>query len=183
MNLAKVAPDFYMSLQFLEENGTIKLYSTPKLSTLNGHEASLSSGETQYYKEVQNNYYGTQNPIQSEAYTWKSVDANLDIKVTPYVSKDKHITMEIEITQTEFTAREEKNAPPGTATRSFKSIVKVCNEEMVLLGGIDRNSREKTSRGLPFIARVPVLKWLFGKHKNNKIERRLNIFIKPTVIE
>lgn len=183
MNLGKVAPDFYLSLQFLEENGTIKLYSTPKLSTLNGHEASLSSGETQYYKEVQNNYYGTQNPIQSEAYTWKSVDANLDIKVTPYVSKDKHITMEIEITQTEFTAREEKNAPPGTATRSFKSIVKVCNEEMVLLGGIDRNSREKTSRGLPFIARVPVLKWLFGKHKNNKIERRLNIFIKPTVIE
>ena len=91
--------------------------------------------------------------------------------------------MEIEITQTEFTAREEKNAPPGTATRSFKSIVKVCNEEMVLLGGIDRNSREKTSRGLPFIAREPVLKWLFGRHKHNKIERRLNIFIKPTVIE
>lgn len=183
INLGKVSPDFYLSLQFLEDNGTIKLYSTPKLSTLNGHEASLSSGETQYYKEVQNNYYGTQNPIQTEAYTWKSVDANLDIKVTPYVSMDKHITMEIEITQTEFTAREEKNAPPGTAMRSFKSIVKVSNEEMVLLGGIDRNSSEKTSRGLPFIARVPVLKWLFGKHKNNKIERKLNIFIKPTVIE
>ena len=41
----------------------MRLLSTPKLSTLNGHEATLTSGETQYYKEVQNNYYGTQNPI------------------------------------------------------------------------------------------------------------------------
>lgn len=183
VNLGKVTPNFYLSLQALEENGTIRLQSTPKLSTLNGHEATLTSGETQYYKEVQNNYYGTQNPISSESYQWKSVDANLSIKVTPYVSTDRQITLEIEFEQTEFTGREQEDAPPGTATRSFKSIVKVQNEEMVLLGGLDRNSMEKSSQGIPFLARVPVIKWFFGKEKRNKIERTLNIFIKPTVIE
>ena len=62
-------------------------------------------------------------------------------------------------------------------------MVRVKNEETVLLGGIDRQSREKSSQGLPFIARVPVLKWIFGTHKNTKQERRLNVFIKPTVVE
>lgn len=183
VNLGKVTSNFYLSLQALEENGTIRLQSTPKLSTLNGHEATLMSGETKYYKEIQNNYFGTQNPVQSESYTWKSVDANLSIKVTPYVSSDSHITLEIEFEQTEFTGRDAEDAPPATATRSFKSIVKVQNEEMVLLGGLDRNSFEKSSKGIPFLARVPVLKWLFGKAKRNKVERTLNIFIKPTVIE
>lgn len=183
VNLGRVTPNFYLSLQALEENGTVRLQSTPKLSTLNGHEATLTSGETQYYKEVQNNYYGTQNPVSSESYQWKSVDANLSVKVTPYVSTDRHITLEIEFEQTEFTGREQENAPPGTATRSFKSIVKVENEEMVLLGGLDRNSMEKSSRGIPFLARVPIIKWFFGRQKRNKVERTLNIFIKPTVVE
>lgn len=183
VNLGRVTPEFYLSLQALEEDGTIRLLSTPKLSTLNGHEAVLTSGETQYYKEVQNNYYGTQNPISSESYQWKSVDANLSVKVTPYVSEDRHITLDIEFEQTEFTDRKIGDAPPGTATRSFRSIVKVQNEEMVLLGGLDRNTLENSSRGVPLLARIPVIKWFFGKEKRNKVERTLNIFIKPTVIE
>lgn len=183
VNLGRVTPNFYLSLQALEEDGTIRLQSTPKLSTLNGHEATLTSGETQYYKEVQNNYYGTQNPISSESYQWKSVDANLSIRITPYVSEDRLITLIVEFEQTEFTDRTDEDAPPGTATRSFKSIVKVRNEEMVLLGGLDRNSMEKSSRGIPFLAKVPIIKWFFGKEKRNKVERTLNVFIKPTIIE
>lgn len=181
INLGKVTPDFYLTLKALEENASIQLRSTPKLSTLNGHEATLKSGETKYYKEVQNSIIGTQNPIQSESYSWKSIEANLSLKIIPFVSLDGKITLTIEIEQSEFTAREEKGAPPGTAIRSFKSQIKVNNEEMVLLGGIDRNSREKSSSGLPFIARIPVLKWLFGVTRDNKIDEKLNVFIKPSV--
>lgn len=183
IRLGKVTPNFYASLKAMEENGTIELRSTPKLSTLNGHEAVLSSGEMQYYKETNNTYMGTQNPVQSTSYVWKSVEANMTLSITPYVSEDGHITMTIDLSQSEFTDRTEKEAPLGTTTRSFRSMVRVRNEEMVLLGGIDRQSHEKSSQGLPFIARIPVLKWIFGMHKNNKQERRLNVFIKPTVIE
>ena len=183
IRLGKVTPNFYASLKAMEENGTIELRSTPKLSTLNGHEAVLSSGEMQYYKETNNTYMGTQNPVQSTSYVWKSVEANMTLSITPYVSEDGHITMTIDLSQSEFTDRTEKEAPPGTTTRSFRSMVRVRNEEMVLLGGIDRQSHEKSSQGLPFIARIPVLKWIFGMHRNNKQERRLNVFIKPTVIE
>ena len=150
IRLGKVTPNFYASLKAMEENGTIELRSTPKLSTLNGHEAVLSSGEMQYYKETNNTYMGTQNPVQSTSYVWKSVEANMTLSITPYVSEDGHITMTIDLSQSEFTDRTEKEAPPGTTTRSFRSMVRVRNEEMVLLGGIDRQSHEKSSQGLPF---------------------------------
>lgn len=184
INLGRVNSGFYASLKFLEENGVIELLSTPKLSTLNGHEATLKSGETQYYKEVTNTWMGTQNPVQNESFIWKSIEANLSVKIVPFVSQDQHITLDIEIEQTEFTSKTvSEDAPPGTMTRSFKSLIRVQNEEMILLGGIDRNLKEKSSSGLPFIARVPVLRWFFGNNKNNKNEHCLNVFIKPVLTD
>ena len=183
MNLGKVGPNFYASLKFLEENGDIELKSTPKLSTLNGHQAELKSGQRQHYKEVYESLMGSQNPIQTSSYQWKYIDADLVLTITPYVSSNGEITLTIDLSQTEFTTIDEKmEAPPGTATRSFKSKIRVKNEETILLGGIERNDRIKTSSGLPFLARIPVLKWIFGNSINKKEEHKLNIFIKPTVI-
>lgn len=185
VKLGKVSSDFYMSLRFLEDEEFIEIRSTPKLSTLNGHEATLTSGEKRYYKEVTNTYMGTQNPVLTDSFVWKDVEANFSLSITPYVSEDEHITLDIEIEQTEFTTvtTSEDDGPPGTSTRSFKSQVRVQNEEMVLLGGIDRNERLKGSGGLPFIARIPVLKWIFGNSRNNKTDQQLSIFIKPTIID
>lgn len=183
IKLGRVGPNFYANLRFLEENGDIELKSTPKLSTLNGHEAELKSGQRQHYKEVYESLMGSQNPIQTSSYQWKFIDANLELTITPYVSGNGEITLSIDLSQTEFTTIDEKmEAPPGTTTRSFKSMIRVKNEEMVLLGGIERNDRIKTSSGLPFLARIPVLKWIFGKSTNKREEHKLNIFIRPTVM-
>lgn len=182
INLGCVTPNFYLGLKLLEEAGKITLRSTPRLSTLNGHKATLKSGEMKYYKESQTYLTGTQNPIQSESYQWKNVEANLSLDITPYVSLDSCITMQIDLTQSEFTEREDKDAPPGTSTRSFVSIIKVRNEEMVLLGGIERNMSSRVSTGLPFIARIPVLRWLFGSSSKKINTQKLNVFIKPTII-
>lgn len=181
-NLGSVGANFYMDIKALEDRGVIEIQSTPKLATLNGHEASLTSGEKQYYKEVNNSYIGSLSPVQSESYQWKDVDANMTIKITPFVSEAGTITLDVDISQTEFTDRIEKNAPPGTTSRGFKSIIKVQDGDMVLLGGIERNSREKSSKGLPWIARVPVLKWLFGNAKDSNVGHKLSVFIKPTII-
>lgn len=182
INLGKVLPNFYMNLKFLEETGNIELQSTPKLSTLSGNEASLKSGETKYYKEVQSSLYGAQNPVESKSYIWKNVEANLSLKIIPFVSKDSSITLNIELEQSEFTPRTDAEAPPGLTTRSFKSIISVKSNDVVLLGGIERNASEKSSEGLPFIARIPVLKWIFGRSIKVNSDQKLNVFIKPTLV-
>ncbi|MCL2562121.1 MAG: type II secretion system protein GspD [Rikenellaceae bacterium] len=182
INLGRVTPEFYMTLRFMEENGTIQMLSTPKLATLNGRQATLTSGEISYYKEVSTNFFGMHTPTPSESYVWKEVEAKLEIDITPYVSEDGLITLDITVLQEEFTERVEADGPPGIYKRKFESIIRVQNEDMVLLGGIDRNSRTVAASGLPWIAKVPVIRWFFGKEKRNRIDQTLNVFIKPTVI-
>ncbi|MBR6465068.1 MAG: hypothetical protein IKS82_01385, partial [Bacteroidales bacterium] len=163
-NLGKVGDNFFAELQLLEEDGDITLHSTPRLSTLNGHKATLSSGEVKYYKESQVNIIGTQNPMQSESYMWKNVEASFTLELLPYVSADSTITIHVTLNQDEFTERDngDLSAPPGRTKRGFNSIVKVHDGEMILLGGIERNLLDEGSSGVPFIAKIPVLKYLFG---------------------
>ncbi len=135
-----------------------------------------------YYKESQTNFIGTQNPLQTNSYQWKNVEANMTLEILPYVSLDSCITLKVDLSQSEFTEQVAEDAPPGTTNRSFNSIIRVRNQEMVLLGGIERNLTGKTSSGLPFIARIPVLRWIFGYSSRTKKVQKLNVFIKPTII-
>lgn len=184
INLGPVTSLFYADLQLLEEAGKIILRSTPRLSTLNGHKATLKSGEVKYYKESQVNIIGTQNPLQSESYLWKNVEASFVLDITPHMSRDSTITMDISLNQDEFTTTDDdKYAPPGIAKRSFTSIIKVKDGEMVLLGGIEKNLRDNNSKGLPYVSRVPVLRSVFGKTRKVKTDSRLSIFIKPTIVQ
>lgn len=188
LNLGHVTQNFFANLQFLEDAGKITLRSTPKLATLNGHKAVLKSGEVRYYKESQVNIIGTQNPMQSESYIWKEVEANFILDMTPFVSLDTTITLKINLSQDEFTEnssvkdKEDEYAPPGLTKRSFNSIVKVKNGETVLLGGIEKNLTDDSSRGLPFVARVPVLRHIFGNSRRTRNDQTLNVFIRPTII-
>ena len=182
VNLGKVTPNFYASIQALEANGVLKMRSTPMLATLNGHEADLKIGNTEYYLEVQNDLVGTQNPVQQQSQTYKAVNADLSLNIKPIVSSDDNVTLEIEVQQSDFTARISETAPPGKVTRNFKSYIRVRNGEMIMLGGLEEKSVERSGSGLPFLSKIPVLKWIFGKQSKNNNKTRLNIFIRPRVI-
>jgi type IV pilus assembly protein PilQ len=182
VNLGHVTPNFYVTLKLLETQGVLKLRSTPQLSTLNGNEAKMSIGETQYYLEVQNNVVGTLTPTTQVSQTYKSVNADLALTVTPVVSGDEQITLDIKVKQSSFTARISNTAPPGTITRDFQSNIRVKNGEMVMLGGLEENTMSDSGSGVPLLSRIPVIKWLFSSRTNIKSDNKLTIFIKPTVI-
>ncbi|MDX2173682.1 MAG: hypothetical protein SFY56_11225 [Bacteroidota bacterium] len=184
VNLGNVTPNFYINLKAMESNGVLKLRSTPQIATLNGHEAKISVGQTQYYQEVNNNLVsqpGTQqNILQTQ--TWKAVNADLAITIDPQVSGDEQITMTINVKQSSFTERVSNTAPPGTINRDFQSLVRVKNGEMIMLGGLEEKQVNNSGSGLPFISRIPILRWFFGNRTKSKSDNKLTIFIKPTVI-
>lgn len=183
VKIGNVTPDFYLNLKALETNGIINIRSTPKLSTLNGHSASLSIGNTEYYKEEQNNIYGSFTSQSQIVTTYKDVKADLSVKIRPVVSGDDQITLEIEVTQEDFTTRISQYAPPGKVSRTFKSLIRVKNQEMILLGGLEEKRNSDNGSGVPFLSRVPVLKWFFSSRNKNLSNAKLNIFIKPTIVE
>jgi type IV pilus assembly protein PilQ len=184
INLGNVTPNFYLNIKAMESNGILKLRSTPQIATLNGHEAKLSVGQTQYYLEVNNNLVNQVNSQQNilQTQNWKAVNADLSITIDPQVSGDEQITMTIDVTQSSFTERVSNTAPPGTINRDFKSLIRVKNGEMIMLGGLEENQVNNSGSGLPFISRIPILKWIFGNRTKSKSENKLTIFIKPTVI-
>jgi type IV pilus assembly protein PilQ len=181
-NMGKVSPNFYLSLKALESDGLVKVRSTPKLSTLNGHEASISIGNTEYYLEETNSVVGTQNPQNIQSQHYKPVKVDFTLKINPIVSGNEQITLDIVVEQSDFTTRISKEAPPGNISRSFTSLIRIKNEEMVLLGGLEEKKVSESSSGIPFLSRIPILKWLFSSRTKENSFDKLNVFIKPTII-
>ena len=167
----------------LENNGNVKIVSTPKLAALNGHEAEMSIGETAYYKEISNNIVGVQIPQQTQTFVYKPLNADLSLNIKPVVSGDDQITLEISVSQSTFTNRIEEGAPPGSVKQEFKSIIRMKNKDMVVLGGLDKKIKSSTNGGVPVLNRIPVLKWFFGKQSKENKKSELTIFIRPTVIQ
>ena len=182
VNFGLVTSNFYLNLDALETNNIIDITSTPKLSALNGHEASITVGETQYYQQetirITPNISG--GNTQSNR-TYVPINANLTVTILPFVSTDGYVTLEINVQQDDFTPRSAPDAPPGTTTQTFQSLVRVKNGEMILMGGLEKDSKSESGRGTPMLSRIPVIKWFFSSKTKEKEKSKLHIFIKPTV--
>lgn len=181
LNLGSVTPDFWVRLQAMEDNGILNIRSTPTLAALNGSEAKMSIGRTEYYLEKTTNIIGTQNPQTQITNTYKPLNADFSLSITPMVSGDEQVTMNITVNQSTFTKRVTDDGPFGTTQRSFQSMVRVKNQEMVLLGGLEEESNNESGKGLPLLSRLPVLKWIFGSRTKTKSKTKLSILIRPTV--
>lgn len=183
VNLGKVTPNFYVNLKLAEQNGDVKINSTPLLSTLNGNEAKMSIGETRYYQENNTNTITTQSTTVVQSIQYKELTAEFSMSINPIVSGDEQITMDIAVKQSVFTDRSGGvGSPFNKNTRDFKSLIRVKNQETIMLGGLDSDNKNESGQGLPLISRLPVLKWIFGQHTKVKTKSKLTIFIKPTVI-
>jgi len=181
-NIGRVSPNFYVQLSALESNNNIELRQTPKLSTLNGHVANLSIGSTRYYSVETQNVIGSLNPSTVVTQQFYPVEANLSIDIVPFVSGDDNVTLTIGVNISDFTEATKIDEPPPTSTSKFKSIIRVKNEEMILLGGIERTEKSETGSGVPILSRIPVLKWLFSSKTRSNSKVVSIVFIKPTII-
>ena len=182
VNLGQVKSNFYVTLKALEQDGIIDLKSTPQLATLNGHKAKMSIGDTEYYQEQQNNIFGAVTTQSQVITTYKPVEAELAVSIRPIVDASDEVTLEIKVEQSSFTARISQYAPPGKVSRKFESLIRVKDQDMILLGGLEENDRKDTRSGLPLLSRIPVLNWIFASREKSTTKAKLNIFIKPTII-
>lgn len=182
-NVGSVSPNFYLTLQALEKNGNIKIRSSPKLSTLNGHKAFLSIGETTYYVVTNQNYYGSQIPQTSEVKNYQPIDADLSVTIMPLVSGNGDITMDIKVIQSRFNGvKIDKNAPPGMFSREFTSIIRVKDQDLIVLGGLEESVKSDSSSGVPILSRIPIINWFFSSKSHEASNKKLTVLIKPTVL-
>jgi type IV pilus assembly protein PilQ len=114
---------------------------------------------------------------------YKEQKAELSLKIRPIVSGDDQITLDIEVNQEAFTTRLSTYAPYAKQARKFKSLIRVKNGETILLGGLQQKSDNKTATGTPILSRIPILKWFFSSRVDDHSDEKLELFIKPTILE
>lgn len=182
LNIGKVIPNFFATIKAMESNGDLKIRSTPKISTLNGHRATFSNGQTSYYTVTDQTINGSINPITQTAVNFVPIDAELGLTIKPLVSGDGQVTLDIFVVQSSFGARISADAPPDINSREFSSIIRVKDQDLVVLGGLEEQSRNNSGSGVPFLARIPIIKWLFSKRVREGRKAKLTVLIKPTVI-
>jgi len=184
VNLGHVVPNFYVSLSALETNGNVEVRSVPKLVALNGHTATISIGSSVYYKNSTQSFIPTNASSSSTVLTnaYIESDANMKISVKPVISGNDQITLGIKIDISDFTSIPTDGSPPPKSTSTYETSMRINNEDMILLGGIERTEKDDSVSGFPILSRIPILKYIFS-NKTKATKKVISvIYIRPVIM-
>ncbi len=175
--LAILDSDYLVDLELsaLEAEGQGDIISAPRIVTANQREATIEQGVEIPYQESSS----------SGATTTQFRPAVLSLTVTPQVTPDDRIIMDLLVTKDsvgELVASATGGFVPSIDTRSVATQVLVNDGETVVLGGIYETETRETVNKVPFLGDVPGLGVLFRSRAqiNNKAE--LLIFVTPKIL-
>lgn len=171
--LARLGDNILLDLELsaLESEGRAELISSPRLITTNQQAAVIESGQEIPYQEA------TSSGATAVAFK----KAVLSLKVTPQITPDNKILMDLQINQ-DTPSSERFNGVPAIITKEIQTNVLVNNGQTIVLGGIYKQDKNKAIRRIPFLGSLPVLGPLFGNKKITYNDEELLIFITPRII-
>ncbi len=181
-NLGTLGDDFFVRLQAMEQEGQANVRSRPKIATLNGHEASIEIGTTQYYLLENATTYPTQgNPTTATAQRFETITADMSLKVTPYVNEGDGMIVEVHPIFNTPASAFDPDIPPTINKRIIESTVKLRNGETIVLGGLVQETESKIIDKVPVLGSIPIIGRIFQNHSSEKTESELMIYITPYV--
>jgi type IV pilus assembly protein PilQ len=174
MNLGSVGGNFNLAfrLSALEDTGTVRIISQPKITVLNNSEAVISQGVSIPISVV--SATGTQTQF---------VPADLSLTVTPYVSQsDCAIAMDVNVTKNEPDfVNTGARGDPTILRKEARTKILVADGETTVMGGITTRNTGLSYNKVPFFGDLPVLGWLFKRRRENDDRTELLIFITPRI--
>lgn len=160
-----------LELQALESEGLGKIVASPRLVTSNQQMAYIESGEEIPYQQ------STSSGAASIAFK----KAVLRLEVTPQITPDDHIIMDLKVNQDSRGV--ETAGVPAINTRELHTKVLVDNGETVVLGGIYQQNKNSQKDSIPFFGKLPLIGWLFRNENNSDQRSELMIFVTPKIIQ
>ena len=174
--------NFSVELDALENEGITNLISKPQIATLNGHPATITIGTTQYYYLQKSTVVpGANSNVVENSQDQQKLDINMTLSVTPWVTSNDEVTMDISPTFDVPGASSNANLPPVVNRRSLNSKVRVKSGEMIILGGLISEEVDKTTDKVPFLGSIPVLGWFFSTKSTENKKTQLMIYLIPHV--
>ena len=110
-------------------------------------------------------------------------DATTSLQITPHISPDNYINLEITQTFEEFTgAAAGPGIPPPKVSNNAETKISVPDRQTIVIGGFTRDSSSDTRTGVPGLMNVPGLGKLFSRENKRKITSRLYLFVRPKIL-
>ncbi len=168
-------------LTALESITSVRVISSPKLLTLNNHEADLQVGDevpviTQSAVSTTTTDAPVVNSVQMQS-------TGVILSVTPRVNKNGLVQLDI--------SQEVSNSVPTTTSgidsptiqqRRLSTTVEVKNGDTIALGGLITDNKSSSKSGVPYLSKIPLLGGLFRDTDNSTTRNELILLITPRVM-
>ncbi|MGB5623244.1 MAG: type IV pilus secretin PilQ family protein, partial [Gammaproteobacteria bacterium] len=164
-----------LELQAAQSEGRGEIISTPRVITANQKEALIEQGVEIPYQES----------ASSGATTTQFKKAVLSLRVTPQVTPDDRIVMDLQVNQDtvgQFVPSATGGLVPSIDTRSVVTQVLVNDGETVVLGGIFETERRETVNKVPLLGDLPGVGRLFKSSSDQSNKSELLIFVTPKIL-
>lgn len=170
--------DLSATLRAASSRGAVSILSRPVVLAANNETAEIMVGSQRPFIQVQR-ALPTDAPVRDQVVQFKDVGTRLT--VTPTVSEDGYVTMQVAQEVNAATAEVAFDAPV-ISTRSIATQLLVKDGHTAVLGGLMDRQRESVRAGVPFLSGLPVLGGLFGRQTTRSSDTELFVFLTPRVI-
>jgi Type II secretory pathway, component PulD len=169
-------PQYSTFLQAVQSDSRFDVLSTPRIFTSNNSTAEINISQSLPY--VTNQRTDNNGNL---IFTYDFLDVGIVLTVTPRITSNGYVTMDVTQTANDFVRYTDFNAPVVNQ-REAQTTVSVKDGETVVLGGVIRNSVSATVNKVPILGDIPILGNLFKSKGTTKNKTELLVFLTPRVV-
>lgn len=180
------------SIKLLETYGDVKVLSSPKLSVMNNQTALLKVVNNIVYFEIKSDVVANTNTqaIRSFTATPRSVSVGLVMAVTPQISADGYVLLNVRPTISRKVGDAQDPTPdlsspnlvPVIQTRELESVMRVASGETAVLGGLMQDELNFKRDSIPGVSTLPFIGALLSARNETSRKTELVVLIRPVVI-
>ncbi|WP_367116293.1 type IV pilus secretin PilQ [uncultured Lamprocystis sp.] len=163
-----------LELSAMQREGRGEIISSPRVITSDAKQATIKVGQEIPYQENAGGGGG--------ATTTSFKEALLQLDVTPQITPDDRIIMDLKVNKDNPDFSREVLGVPPIDTRSVETTVLVDNGETVVLGGVYERNKTFNKEQVPWLGDVPVLGRLFKREARQDNNTELLIFVTPKIL-
>ncbi|MCK7575617.1 MAG: type IV pilus secretin PilQ [Chromatiales bacterium] len=164
-----------LELSAMQKEGRGEIVSSPRVITSDKNKATIKVGTEIPYQE--------QTGGSSGATSVSFKEAVLQLDVTPQITPDDRVMMDLEVNKDNPDWSRQVAGTPPIETRSVKTNVLVDNGETVVLGGVFEREKSFNKEQVPWLGDVPVLGRLFKQETRQDSNKELLIFVTPKILK
>lgn len=166
----------------LASNSRSNLLSTPSLLTLDNQEAEIIVGQNVPFKtgSYATNGGGADNPFT----TVERKDVGISLKIKPHINDGATLRLEVaqEISDIAPSVSGVDSSDLITNKRALKSTILANDGDIIVIGGLIKDSVRTQESGVPLLRSIPYLGALFRWTKDTQTKSNLMVFLRPTIV-